>query len=76
LQQAQRHQQDRRRPADPADFADHRQRMSAESRHQSDREGRGAHHHDGDQEGVFAADEIADPPEDDRAERRTRKPAA
>ncbi len=57
LQQAQRDQQDRREPAD---------------RHvggqQADREGRAAHHDDGDEEGVLAPDQVADAPEHQRAE--------
>ena len=36
---------------------------------QADGEGRGAHHHDGDQEGVFAADQVADAAEHEGAER-------
>ena len=43
LAQPQRHQEDRRQPAD-----------RGVGRQQSDQEGRGAHHHDGDQEGIFA----------------------
>jgi hypothetical protein len=58
LAQPQRHQEDRRQPAD-----------RGVGRQQSDQEGRGAHHHDGDQEGIFAPDEIADAAEHQRAER-------
>ena len=43
--------------------------IDAEPGQQADQEGRQAHDHDGDQEGVFAADEIADPAEHQRAER-------
>ena len=39
------------------------------TRQQADQEGRQAHDHDGDEEGVFAADEIADAAEHQRAER-------
>ena len=57
LQQAERDQQDRR---DPADLRVGRQ--------QADRECREAHDHDGDEEGVFAADKVAEPSEDQGAE--------
>jgi hypothetical protein len=58
LQQPQRDEQHRRSPAD--------RRVR---RQQADEECRAAHHDDRDQERVLAADEIADPAEDDRAER-------
>ena len=37
-------------------------------RQEADQHGRHAHHHDGDEEGVFAPDEVADAPEDQGAE--------
>ena len=58
LAQPQRHQEDRGKPAD-----------RGVGRQQTDQEGRGAHHHDGDQEGVFPSDQIADAAEHQRAER-------
>ncbi len=58
LQHAQR-DQDHRRGDAPA----------RRPRQQADQEGRQAHDHDGDEEGVFASDEVADPPEHQRAER-------
>ena len=57
LQQPQRDQDDRRRDADGGGVGQ-----------QADDEGRQAHDHDGDEEGVFAADEIADTPEDEGAD--------
>ena len=58
LAQPQRHQEDRGKPAD-----------RGVGRQQTDQEGRDAHHHDGDQEGVFPSDQIADAAEHQRAER-------
>jgi hypothetical protein len=58
LQQAQRHQDDGRQPAD-----------GRERGQQADREGRRAHDDDRDQEGVLAADQVADASEHQRAER-------
>ena len=57
LHQAQRHHQDRRQPAD-----------GCVGRQQADQERRCAHEDDGDEEGVLAADEVADAAEDQRAE--------
>ena len=58
LQEAHGDQDDRRRDAD-----------LVVAGKQADDEGRQAHDQDGDEEGVFAADEIAEPAEDQRAER-------
>jgi hypothetical protein len=58
LEQPQAHEQDRGQPAD-----------GRKRGQQADAEGRAAHHHDGDEEGVFAADEVTDAAEDERAER-------
>ncbi len=43
---------------------------------QPDEEGRGAHENDGDDEGVFASDDVAETTEQYGAEGRTMKPAA
>ena len=43
-------------------------------RQHADRRRREAHHHDGDEEGVLAADQIADAPEHQRAERPDQEP--
>ena len=58
LGEAQRHEQEGGGPAD-----------RLECGQQADQEGRAAHHHDGDEEGIFASDQIADAAENDRAER-------
>lgn len=58
LQHAQRDQDDRSGDADRGGTGQ-----------QADEEGRQAHDQDGDEEGVFAADEVADAAEDERAER-------
>jgi hypothetical protein len=58
LRQPQDHQQDRRQEAD-----------LGVGRQDPDRRGRQTHDHDRDQEGVLAADQIADAPEHQRAER-------
>ena len=58
LRQAQRDQDDRRRNAD-----------RGRAGQQADDEGRQAHDQDGDQEGVLAADDVADATEHDGAER-------
>ena len=49
LKQAQSHQQRRRKPTD-----------AGVGRQQTDQESRRPHHHDGDQEGVFTAHQVAD----------------
>ncbi len=48
LQEAQGHEQERRKPAD-----------CRKGRQEANREGRNAHHHHGDEEGVFPADHVA-----------------
>ena len=58
LQHAQRDQDDRSRDAD-----------GGRAGQQADQEGRSAHDQDGDEEGVFAADEVAEAAEHQRAER-------
>ncbi len=58
LQQSQRDQDDWRRDAD-----------GAVGRQHAHQEGGQAHDHDGDEEGVFAADQIARAPEEEGAER-------
>jgi hypothetical protein len=58
LQQAQRHEEDRRGHAD-----------GLVRGQDADQERRGAHDEDGDEEGILAADEVADAPEHERAER-------
>src|SRR6202012_1917412 len=58
LQTAQEDQDRGRKPAD-----------AVIARRQTDQEGRQAHDGDGDEEGVFASDQIADPAEHQRAER-------
>ena len=57
LDQSQRHEQDRREPADGLELGQ-----------EADQEGGPAHEQDGHEEGVLAADEVADPPEDQGAE--------
>ncbi len=63
LNQPQRHQQDRRGDAD-----------AGVAGQDADGKGREAHQAHGDEEGVFAPDQIAEPPEHQRAERAHRKP--
>ena len=62
LQQSQANQQDRRHPAD-----------LLEGRQQPDRERGCAHHRDRHEKGVFPADDVADAPEHQRAERTHEK---
>ncbi len=62
LDQAHQHQDDGRRDAD-----------GGVGRQKTDHEGREAHQQHGDQEGVLAAPQIAQAPEDDRAERPHRE---
>ena len=62
LRETQSDEQNRGKPSD-----------LGEGGQQADQEGRCAHHHDGDEEGVFAADEVADAAEDQRAERAHEK---
>ena len=57
LEEAERHEQDRRGDADLAVV-----------RQQADQEGRAAHDEQRDEEGVLAADQVADAAEDERAE--------
>ena len=57
MQQAKRDEQDRRQPADARICWKH-----------ADQEGGAAHHHDGDEKGVFAADQVTDTAKDHRAE--------
>jgi hypothetical protein len=67
LQEAQRHQQNGCRPAD-ADFTEQREVVRRVGGQEADHEGRRTHDHDGDEEGVLAADQIADAAEQKGAE--------
>ena len=68
LQEAQRHQQNGRRPADARHLTDERQSLGPEGRQQADSKGCQTHDKDGDEEGVLASHQIADASENHRPE--------